>query len=77
VEVYCNLKGSPKAARVPEPEAVVKRPPHYNVNGIDYTFNNCDGHANSYIVFYFNPDGISYADNGDSTVKNMNSVVRS
>ena len=40
----------------------------YNVNGIDYTFNNCDGHANSYIVFYFNPDGISYADNGDSNV---------
>ena len=36
----------------------------YNVNGIDYTFNNCDGNPNSYIVFYFNPDGISYAQNG-------------
>ena len=36
----------------------------YNVNGINDTFNNCNGHPNSYIVFYFNPDGISYADNG-------------
>ena len=40
----------------------------YNVNGIDYTFNNCDGNGNSYIVFYFNPDGISYAFNGYSNV---------
>ena len=40
----------------------------YSVNGIDYTFTNCDGNPNSYFVLLFNKNGSNFTRPGGANV---------
>ena len=40
----------------------------YSVNGIDYTFTNCDGNENSYFALLFNADENSFGNTGGNNI---------
>ena len=51
---------------IPQSEVKTSATEGWTCNGEEYTFNNCDGNPNSYIVFYLNKENLLYGKQGSS-----------